>query len=53
MFRCDNCNKVTQPRQKLSKRVVETRDVTYRKGNKVLGKGTEIVKEINLGPCCI
>ena len=54
MFKCEKCNKITSPREKMTKVVTKTRDKTYtniigidKDGNdKVkVTHGTEIVKE--------
>lgn len=59
MFRCDKCGRITDPREKLTKKTVLTRERVYQQ---VTGKGyyekvnttvgNEIVKEINLCEKC-
>ena len=49
MFICENCNKQSGPKEKQTKTVIKTRNKVYPDGN----IGTEIVKEINIGPCCV
>lgn len=48
MFKCMVTGRMSQPGEKCNKLVVETREKIYTDldGN-VIGKGTEIVKEIN------
>lgn len=50
MFRCAITGKVTQPGEPMNRVVTQTRKVTYREKRDgelvVVGKGTEIVKEI-------
>lgn len=61
MFRCDKCNRVTEPREKLTKKAIIKRDRVYQ--NVIKNKfnrheqvkttfGEEIVKEINLCERC-
>ncbi len=55
MFKCDNCKRITQPREKLTKYPVEYRDRVYqyeRKRRTIATYGKEIVKEINLCEDC-
>lgn len=60
MFRCDKCGRVTEPREKLTKKTIMSRDRVYQnivknKYNKPTVKtsfGEEIVKEINLCESC-
>ena len=59
MFRCDKCGRIADPREKLTKKTVLTRERVYQQ---VIGKGyyekvnttvgNEIVKEINLCEKC-
>jgi hypothetical protein len=54
-FKCDDCGRVSEPREKMRRVPVEYRKQTYenRKGRNVkLSKGTEIVKEANLCEMC-
>ena len=51
MFKCDKCGKITKPREKQTKKVVEKRDKIYTNGDKE-STGKEIVKEINLCEEC-
>jgi hypothetical protein len=55
MFRCDACHEVTKPREKAHKFVVESRPKVYTdwQQSRKQGRGTEIVKEINVCPACI
>lgn len=59
MFRCEKCNKISKPREKMHKVITETREKVYE--NKIKTKngesiketfGTEIVKEISLCENC-
>ena len=56
MFRCDGCKRTTDPGEKQTKMVVETRPRTYEeqspKGRVTRSYGTEIVRSLNMGPCC-
>ena len=57
MFICQKCNKLTDPGKPQNKIVVETREKEYFERNKygkleVIGKGFEIVKEINVCENC-
>lgn len=60
MFRCDKCNRVTEPREKLTKKAILKRDRVYQNifksqysREKVKTTfGEEIVKEINLCEKC-
>ena len=56
MFRCEECSKITQPNEKQHKKVVETREKTYKNedkyGNIKTTKGFETVKEINICEEC-
>lgn len=67
MFPCQSCNKTTNPGEKATKVVVETRSVTYpfvpdairfrKEGKKVIkhdmgGRGIEIVQELTVCPNC-
>ena len=61
MFKCEKCGKVTQPGDKINKKVVETREreytsiIGYDKNDKPIYKtstGWEIVKEINVCDNC-
>lgn len=53
MFKCFKCGKITLPREKASKIVLETREVEYtnkrrtKKGKEIIkvSNGTEIVRE--------
>ena len=59
MFKCDKCGRITEPREKLIKKPILTRDRVYQQ---VIKKGFyekvnttvgyEIVKEINLCEKC-
>lgn len=48
MFRCARCRKVTKPRERMHRVVVETRAMTYRNG----GTGVEAVREVGLCKGC-
>ena len=56
MFKCDICRKTTKSREKMHKVAVLFRDKTYidydKKGNEILSKGKEIVKEVNMCENC-
>ena len=56
MFRCDGCRNVTKPGESMTKVVVEARQKDYfgeRDGRRAYeGSGVEIVREIQIGPCC-
>jgi hypothetical protein len=52
MFRCEITNKLSKPREKVTKVVVKTRSVKYRHWNREaeevwFTQGTEIVRELN------
>lgn len=51
MFVCGNCLKITAPGQPMTRTVVEVREVEYRNEGRV-SRGTEIVREVGVGPCC-
>lgn len=52
MFKCMECKQVSKPREKAYKKVLKTRDVTYKLDEHVYSKGTEIVEEIQVcGKC--
>ncbi len=52
-YRCELCDSVVPPRTSLIRRVVETRIVEYKNAEgKVVGTGTETVKELRLCPKC-
>ena len=56
MFICDKCGKSTQPREKMHKVTVETRDkeyVYYKDKVRHTSEGQEIVKEVSLCDTCI
>lgn len=48
MFICENCGRVTNSREKMTRKVVETREKEYPNG----GKGFETVREIALCENC-
>jgi len=58
MYKCDNCGKLTQPKQSILKVVVEKRNKIYGKKFDEVSKkyveikGQEIVKELNVCPKC-
>lgn len=59
MFRCQKCNTTTNPGEKETKIIIETRKVSYKKPSYDKGKkfittthGTEIVREIKVCPRC-
>lgn len=53
MFICDTCHTSTKPGQPLTRVVIESRVKHYLNRNgEVEGVGSEIVREINVGPCC-
>ena len=52
MFICQCCKKSTKPGEKQTRVIDVFRDVEYHH-EKGISKGTEIVKEIILGPCCL
>lgn len=59
MFKCEKCERITEPREKLVKKPIITRDRVYQVAVKknncdgiVTTVGTEIVKEINLCERC-
>lgn len=59
MFKCEKCGRTTEPREKLVKKPIITRDKVYQKVLKkgiheeiITTVGTEIVKEINLCERC-
>jgi hypothetical protein len=64
MFKCDDCSKITRPRQKEIRKIVAKREKEYkltdekgrpltdRDGNQRITQGWEIVKEIRVcGEC--
>ncbi len=56
MFRCEKCNKVSMPREKSNKVVIEKRDKTYsyKKGyEERTAHGWEIQKEITVCNECV
>jgi len=64
MFRCKQCGKVSEPGEKSFQKVISTRsksytteETTYYRGEpftktKILGRGTEIAKEIQVCEDC-
>lgn len=59
MFKCEKCGKITEPREKLVRKAIITRDkvyqTTFKKGihkEIITTVGSEIVKEINLCEKC-
>lgn len=54
MYRCADCNKVSNPGERLNKVVTETRRARYTdpKTGKIVGEGNEIVQEIGLCLSC-
>ncbi len=62
MFKCGRCQKVSEPRVKPKRVVLETRERVYRQTvydekarmerTYEAGSGREIAREISLGPCC-
>ncbi len=53
MFKCGKCAKSSEPGEKMSREIVEVRNVSYfDKDGDLIGKGWEIVKEINICPRC-
>ena len=59
MFKCEKCNKITEPREKLHKLPIEYKDVIYqynqKKGkqeNVITTYGKNIAKEINVCEKC-
>ena len=59
MFKCEKCNKTTQPREKLHRVPIMFKDVTYQTTRKkgkyetvVTSPGKNIVKEINVCEKC-
>ena len=52
-YRCQVCRTVVPPRISLIRKVVETRTVEYKNvEGKVIGTGTETVRELHLCPKC-
>lgn len=53
MFKCQECGKYSKPREKAEKKIVEIREKEYtNEFGDVIGKGTEIVKEITVCGSC-
>ena len=53
MFRCQKCKKVSKPREKAEKEVVEIREREYKNEiGEMIGVGTEIVKELWICAAC-
>jgi hypothetical protein len=52
MFKCEKCNKVSEPGVAPKKVVVETRAKTYVENGHVVGQGREIAKELKLCSGC-
>ncbi len=56
MFKCQECGRITQPREKQTKKVIAERERTYHyidgKGREQISKGKEITKEINICEKC-
>ncbi len=64
MFKCENCGQSTNPRIKQISEIVETRLASHPPRDRIHnhgeegyvddpgGVGTQIVKEIKIGPCC-
>lgn len=56
MFTCQACNQNTKPGEKATKIILEMRNRSYFNPYSETRKnsvGTEIVKEVSVGPCCI
>ena len=59
MFRCEKCKRITDPREPMTKKVVQTKDRIYTRidkktgERKEVGRGFEIVKEIKLCKECV
>ena len=59
MFKCEKCNKITEPREKLHKLPIQYKDIVYqytqKKGkyeNVITTYGKNILKEINVCENC-
>lgn len=56
MFKCNICEKITKPREKMHKKTILERDKVYthkdKEGKVITTKGKEIVKEINICENC-
>lgn len=53
MFKCEKCGRITEPKEPQTKLVDEVRPVSYLDEHRqVIGRGTEIVKEISVCQPC-
>jgi hypothetical protein len=54
MFKCQECNKVSKSREKSHKKVIQTRKKEYYdEKQRLIGEGTEIVKEMTVCKDCL
>ena len=53
MFICQQCRRQSDPREPATRVVVDTRNKVYLNHlGEVVGRGTEIVREMIIGTCC-
>lgn len=52
MYICENCGIVSEPREPMFLKTIETREVTYKLTDNRISKGSEIVKQIRVCKDC-